>query len=51
MVNLIIAFAMFGLTIPATSFAAFLIPERPVHLRKEIEHTFEDEVIEATYTQ
>ncbi|KAK3352731.1 major facilitator superfamily domain-containing protein [Lasiosphaeria hispida] len=34
MVNLIIAFAMFGLTIPATSFVVFMVPERPVHLRK-----------------
>ena len=34
MVNLVLAFAMFGLTIPATSFAVFLVPERPVNLRK-----------------
>jgi len=37
MVNLVIAFAMFGLTIPFTSWAVFLVPERPQHLRKEIE--------------
>lgn len=35
MVNLIISFAMFGLTIPATSLVVFLVPERPVDLRKE----------------
>ncbi|AEO60774.1 hypothetical protein MYCTH_2120748 [Thermothelomyces thermophilus ATCC 42464] len=35
MVNLIIAFAMFGFTIPATSLVVFLVPERPVDLRKE----------------
>ena len=34
MVNLIIAFAMFGLTIPATSGVVFLVPERPVQVRK-----------------
>ena len=35
MVNLIIAFAMFGLTIPATSAVVFMVPERPVDLRKD----------------
>lgn len=30
MVNLAIAFAMFGVTIPATSRLVFLVPERPV---------------------
>jgi hypothetical protein len=34
MVNLIISFAMFGLTIPATSLVVFMVPERPVDLRK-----------------
>lgn len=34
MVNLIIAFAMFGFTIPATSAVVFMVPERPVNLRK-----------------
>jgi len=34
MVSLVIAFAMFGLTIPATSYVVFLVPERPLHLRK-----------------
>lgn len=48
MVNLIIAFAMFGLTIPATSLAVFLVPERPPHLRKEAENTSEVEVVETT---
>ncbi|KAK0636766.1 hypothetical protein B0T17DRAFT_89572 [Bombardia bombarda] len=33
MVNLILAFAMFGLTIPATSLVVFMVPERPVVLR------------------
>ncbi|KAL2193370.1 major facilitator superfamily domain-containing protein [Corynascus similis CBS 632.67] len=35
MVNLIIAFAMFGITIPTTSWVVFMVPERPVNLRKE----------------
>ncbi|KAL2153724.1 hypothetical protein VTH82DRAFT_4879 [Thermothelomyces myriococcoides] len=35
MVNLIIAFVMFGFTIPATSLVVFMVPERPVDLRKE----------------
>lgn len=35
MVNLVIAFAMFGITIPATSFVVYLVPERPVDLRKD----------------
>ncbi|KAL2018685.1 hypothetical protein VTK56DRAFT_520 [Thermocarpiscus australiensis] len=34
MVNLIISFAMFGLTIPATSLVVFMVPERPIALRK-----------------
>lgn len=34
MVNLVIAFAMFGFTIPATSAVVFMVPERPVNLRK-----------------
>jgi hypothetical protein len=34
MVNLVIAFAMFGLTIPTTSFVVFMVPERPLDLRK-----------------
>ena len=34
MVNLIIAFVMFAITIPATLAATFLVPERPVDLRK-----------------
>ncbi|KHE79109.1 hypothetical protein GE21DRAFT_1292689, partial [Neurospora crassa] len=34
MVNLIIAFAMFGFTIPATSAVVYMVPERPVNLRK-----------------
>jgi hypothetical protein len=34
MVNLVIAFAMFGITIPATSWVVFMVPERPVDLRK-----------------
>ncbi|KAG9255715.1 major facilitator superfamily domain-containing protein [Emericellopsis atlantica] len=31
MVNLVIAFAMFGITVPATTFAVLLVPERPEH--------------------
>lgn len=34
MVNLITAFVMFGITIPATSLAVLLVPERPINLRK-----------------
>ncbi|KAH7110061.1 major facilitator superfamily domain-containing protein [Dendryphion nanum] len=37
MVNLIIAFVMFAVTIPSTFAATFLVPERPVDLRKEEE--------------
>ncbi|KAH6855962.1 hypothetical protein B0I37DRAFT_424763 [Chaetomium sp. MPI-CAGE-AT-0009] len=35
MVNLVISFAMFGLTIPATSLVVFMVPERPVDLRND----------------
>jgi hypothetical protein len=34
MVNLVISFAMFGLTVPATSLVVFMVPERPIDLRK-----------------
>ena len=34
MVNLIVAFVMFAVTIPATFVATFLVPERPVDVRK-----------------
>ncbi|KAK4223019.1 major facilitator superfamily domain-containing protein [Podospora fimiseda] len=34
MINLIISFVMFGLTIPATTGVVMLVPERPVDLRK-----------------
>lgn len=37
MVNLVIAFVMFGITIPTTSYVVFLVPERPVDSRK-IDH-------------
>ena len=37
MVNLIIAFVMFCVTIPATSWAVFLVPERPVNVSKTAE--------------
>ncbi|EKG10560.1 hypothetical protein MPH_12418 [Macrophomina phaseolina MS6] len=45
MVNLIIAFVMFGITIPSTFAAVLLVPERPADLRKleEIESSPEDE--------
>ncbi|KAK1755436.1 major facilitator superfamily domain-containing protein [Echria macrotheca] len=42
MVNLIIAFVMFGFTIPATSWAVFLVPERPEHVRKDVDSSSED---------
>ena len=35
MVNLIISFSMFAFTIPATTAVVFMIPERPINLRKE----------------
>lgn len=34
MVNLVIAFVMFVICVPATSWAVFLVPERPVDHRK-----------------
>jgi hypothetical protein len=34
MVNLIVAFVMFAITIPSTFAAAFIVPERPVDERK-----------------
>ncbi|KAB2577785.1 duf895 domain membrane protein [Lasiodiplodia theobromae] len=37
MVNLVIAFAMFGITIPSTYAATLLVPDRPVDLRKSEE--------------
>ncbi|KAK4125176.1 MFS general substrate transporter [Parathielavia appendiculata] len=37
MINLIISFVMFGLTIPATSAVVFMVPERPVDLRKDVD--------------
>ncbi len=37
MVNLIIAFVMFFITIPFTSWAVFLVPERPVDGSKEFD--------------
>ncbi|KAH6634757.1 major facilitator superfamily domain-containing protein [Chaetomium sp. MPI-SDFR-AT-0129] len=49
MVNLIISFAMFGITIPATSWVVFMVPERPVDLRKEDgQSSTETESIEAS---
>ncbi len=35
LVNLIISFSMFAFTIPATTAVVFMIPERPIDLRKE----------------
>ncbi|KAK4448320.1 major facilitator superfamily domain-containing protein [Podospora aff. communis PSN243] len=43
MVNLIIAFVMFSLTIPATSWVVFLVPERPSQIRKDDDSTSEEE--------
>ncbi|KAJ4287848.1 hypothetical protein N0V88_007559 [Collariella sp. IMI 366227] len=37
MVNLVIAFVMFGFTIPATSVVVFMVPERPVDMSKAVE--------------
>jgi hypothetical protein len=37
MVNLIVAFVMFSVTIPATFWATTLVPERPIDMRKEEE--------------
>lgn len=34
MVNLVIAFVMFGITVPATSWVVFLVPERPADINK-----------------
>ncbi|KAK3390720.1 major facilitator superfamily domain-containing protein [Podospora didyma] len=34
MVNLVISFAMYGFTIPATTWVVWLVPERPVDIRK-----------------
>jgi hypothetical protein len=36
MINLIIAFVMFSITIPSTFAATFLVPERPVDERKAL---------------
>ncbi len=35
LVNLIISFSMFAFTIPATTAVVFMVPERPINLRKE----------------
>ncbi len=44
MVNLIISFSMFAFTIPATSYVVFMVPERPIDLRKDdASTTSEDE--------
>jgi hypothetical protein len=36
MVNLIVAFVMFSITIPSTFAATFLVPERPIDERKAL---------------
>ncbi|KAK0721862.1 major facilitator superfamily domain-containing protein [Lasiosphaeria miniovina] len=46
MVNLIIAFVMFAITIPATSFVVFMVPERPAHLRKVEDPALSEEEID-----
>lgn len=43
MVNLVIAFVMFGFTIPATSVVVFMVPERPVDMSKAVEASSEEE--------
>lgn len=42
MINLAIAFAMFGVTIPATSRLVFLVPERPLPADAAV-HVVEDD--------
>lgn len=42
MINLAIAFVMFGLTIPATSRLVFLVPERPI--TDAVVHVVDDDV-------
>ncbi|KAK3902932.1 major facilitator superfamily domain-containing protein [Staphylotrichum tortipilum] len=42
MVSLIISIAMFGLTIPATSAVVFMVPDRPIDLRKDDASTSEE---------
>lgn len=46
MVNLIVAFVMFGVTIPSTFAATFLVPERPVDVRDKLDGD-DDESAEA----
>lgn len=48
MINLVISFAMFGLTIPATSFVVFMVPERPVDLRKDDSGLVSEEELESS---
>lgn len=43
MVNLIVAFVMFSVTIPSTFAATFLVPERPVDERKAVSDSDVDE--------
>ena len=46
MVNLIVAFVMFSVTIPATFWATFLVPETPIDLRREeLKDESTDEVV------
>lgn len=47
MVNLIISFVMFGFTIPATSAVVFMVPERPIDLRKDDVSTASEEESES----
>ncbi len=44
MVNLIIAFVMFFITIPFTSVAVFLVPERPSEGVKELDESASDKL-------
>lgn len=46
MVNLAVAFAMFGITIPATSRLVFLVPERPIADAVVLDETDDDVVID-----
>lgn len=44
MVNLIVAFVMFSITIPTTTCAVFLVPERPVDVTKTTTEDFASEI-------
>lgn len=51
MINLIISFVMFGLTIPATTAVVFMVPERPINLGKEDASLTSGEDVESIDTE